>query len=87
MYQYLISPWWVGCCRFHPNCSEYAIIAIQRFGVLRGIGLTCKRLLKCHPLSRQRGSDPVPTLTKDETIHFNHEEKRVSPRSLTAGSK
>ena len=60
VYQYLVSPWWVGCCRFEPHCSEYAIISIHRFGVIRGLGLTILRLLKCHPWSRQKGCDPVP---------------------------
>jgi putative membrane protein insertion efficiency factor len=49
-----------GSCRFEPTCSMYAYEAVERFGVARGTWLTVKRLLRCHPLSRKFGYDPVP---------------------------
>jgi hypothetical protein len=49
-----------GSCRFLPTCSVYAYEAVERFGVARGTWLTLKRLLRCHPLSRKFGYDPVP---------------------------
>ncbi len=46
-------------CRFHPSCSQYAIEAFQQHGVIRGLGLSAGRLLRCGPWSKG-GYDPVP---------------------------
>jgi len=61
IYRYFISPLLgIGnCCRFHPSCSEYALIAIQQLPLHRGLALTLKRLLRCHPFC-VGGYDPVP---------------------------
>jgi uncharacterized protein len=56
-----------GSCRFVPTCSMYAYEAVERFGVARGAWLTLKRLLRCHPLSRKFGYDPVPDLNTRPT--------------------
>ncbi len=46
-------------CRFLPTCSEYSYQAIEKYGILRGLFLALKRILRCHPLSKG-GWDPVP---------------------------
>ena len=58
-YKRLISPLLPPACRFYPSCSEYAMQAIAKHGVLRGGILAAKRLIKCNPL-HPGGFDPVP---------------------------
>lgn len=54
-----ISPNRKPMCRFYPTCSEYALTAIERFGVIKGMILFVFRFLRCNPLSKG-GYDPVP---------------------------
>jgi len=58
-YRYAISPLLGQNCRFHPCCSEYALEAIQRHGVLHGLWLLLRRIVRCHPW-HPGGFDPVP---------------------------
>ena len=58
-YKAIFSPLMPLCCKFHPSCSMYAKEAIERHGVLRGLSLTLRRLLRCRPFT-QGGYDPVP---------------------------
>ncbi len=46
-------------CRFQPSCSEYGYQAIERYGLWQGLGLTLRRLSRCHPFN-PGGYDPVP---------------------------
>jgi putative membrane protein insertion efficiency factor len=58
LYQRLISPALGPRCKYEPSCSRYAVEAIQRFGILRGLVLAGWRLLRCNPWSHG-GHDPV----------------------------
>jgi putative membrane protein insertion efficiency factor len=61
-YKLIISPLFVGSCRFVPSCSDYAAGAIERHGLLSGTWLALKRLARCHPFCAG-GHDPVPPRT------------------------
>ena len=58
VYQAVISPALGPRCKYYPSCSEYAVQAITRFGILRGLVLAAWRLLRCNPFNHG-GFDPV----------------------------
>lgn len=58
LYQYLLSPLIKPSCRYYPSCSEYANSAITQLGILKGLWMSLKRILRCHPWS-SGGYDPV----------------------------
>ena len=58
LYQRLISPALPRRCKYEPTCSAYAVEAIRRFGVARGLVLAAWRLARCNPFS-DGGYDPV----------------------------
>jgi putative membrane protein insertion efficiency factor len=58
LYQRLISPAIPRRCKYEPTCSRYAVEAIGRYGVLRGVVLAAWRLLRCNPWS-YGGYDPI----------------------------
>lgn len=64
-YKWAISPMLRPACRYVPTCSEYAMEAVERHGVLHGGIKTMARLLRCHPLAKG-GFDPV--VKSSETI-------------------
>ena len=57
-YQRYVSPLAAPACRFYPSCSEYALQAINHYGLWRGLWLSLRRILKCHPF-HPGGYDPV----------------------------
>ena len=61
-----------GCCKYIPTCSEYGLVAIERFGALKGGLLTVWRILRCNPFSKG-GFDPVP------------EKKNVNKKDISSG--
>ena len=61
-YKFLISPLLSNSCRYLPTCSEYSIEALKKFGLIKGIYMSLKRILSCHPikfLGGGEGFDPV----------------------------
>jgi len=59
LYQWSVSPMLGPKCRFTPTCSQYAIEALKKHGVFKGLWLTVRRLSRCHPWGGH-GYDPVP---------------------------
>ncbi len=59
LYQMLLSPLLGSNCRYSPTCSEYALIAIRKYGALRGTAIAVGRIMRCHPF-HAGGYDPVP---------------------------
>lgn len=57
-YQLFIRPILRPCCRYYPSCSTYALLALKEFGLVKGLFLSCRRILRCHPWS-EGGYDPV----------------------------
>ncbi|MCC7127842.1 MAG: membrane protein insertion efficiency factor YidD [Microbacteriaceae bacterium] len=58
-YRAVISPLYGDVCRYYPTCSHYALIAIQKYGVIRGVWFGTKRIARCHPWAAG-GVDDVP---------------------------
>jgi len=89
IYKVYLSVLFAGSCRFEPTCSRYAYEAIERFGVMQGSWMGLKRLLRCHPLSRKFGYDPVPEkteMTASETGGAGQDAGRSGVTSIEAHS-
>lgn len=57
-YKWIITPFFPPSCRYVPTCSEYAMEAVERYGVIRGSWMALARILRCHPFVKG-GYDPV----------------------------
>ncbi|MGY5847947.1 membrane protein insertion efficiency factor YidD [Salegentibacter sp. HM20] len=64
-YQKFISPLTPATCRYSPTCSEYTLVALKRFGILKGGWMGLKRIGSCNPWGG-KGYDPVPEKAKAE---------------------
>jgi len=58
IYQKIISPLFPSSCRFYPTCSQYAVEALSKYGVLKGGLKAMWRILRCNPFSKG-GYDPL----------------------------
>jgi uncharacterized protein len=58
LYRRVLSPLLPRRCRFEPTCSAYAVRAVERYGILRGVVLAAWRVLRCNPFNHG-GHDPV----------------------------
>ena len=70
-YKCLISPLLGHSCRYLPTCSEYSIDALKEYGFFKGLFLSTKRILSCHPikfLGGGEGFDPVKKEVKEKKI-------------------
>ena len=76
-YQYVLSPLLGPRCRYHPTCSDYTAISVERFGLLRGGWLAVKRIARCHPW-QPGGHDPVPDRLGRSCVHTHTNKHEVS---------
>ena len=54
-YQTLISPFFPASCKFSPTCSEYTKQSLKKYGLFKGLKLSLKRIMKCHPIGKDSG--------------------------------
>jgi putative membrane protein insertion efficiency factor len=59
IYQWVLSPWLPGACRYTPTCSHYAVDALKKHGPIKGLFLAVRRIFSCHQWGGW-GWDPVP---------------------------
>ena len=67
-YKFILSPLFGQSCRYLPTCSDYAIESLKEFGLAKGLFMSIKRILSCHPikfLGGGEGFDPVKKEVKD----------------------
>jgi len=53
LYQSFLSPRIGNTCKYYPTCSEYAIIAIDKYGIIKGTIMAIYRILRCNPFSKR----------------------------------
>ena len=78
-YKRWLSPLLGARCRFVPSCSDYARVAVARFGALRGLWLGLARIVRCQPLCAG-GHDPVPERFEWWPAHHAHRDGSIETR-------
>jgi len=82
-YKWAISPLFPPSCRYVPTCSEYAMEAVERYGVVRGTLKSVMRILRCHPFVRG-GYDPVVSPTNDRfQLALSEHSESKGPTTIT----
>ena len=64
IYRFLISPLLGQSCRYLPTCSEYSIEALKTYGFFKGLFLSLKRILSCHPIKFLGGGEGYEPVNK-----------------------
>ena len=64
-YKFLLSPLLGNSCRYLPTCSEYSIEALKNYGFLKGMYVSIKRILSCHPIKFLGGGEGFDPVNKD----------------------
>ena len=67
-YKFLISPLFGYSCRYFPTCSEYSIEALKNYGFFKGIYLSLKRILSCHPIKFLGGGEGFYPVNKNMKV-------------------
>ena len=67
-YKFLISPVLGNSCRYLPTCSEYSIEALKTYGFFKGLIMTIKRILSCHPIKLLGGGEGFDPVNKKNKI-------------------
>ena len=67
-YKFLISPLLGQSCRYLPTCSEYSMEALKTYGPFKGLYLSLKRILSCHPIKFLGGGDGFDPVNKDMKV-------------------
>lgn len=80
IWQLLASPTYGQTCRFYPSCSAYGLEAVRTHGAVRGVWLTLRRLVRCHPWN-PGGVDPVPPRGR----HDAHRDDEAGQAGQSAG--